>query len=217
LEINKKEASILKKMFEHFEQNKNMDLKFKIKDENVFKRLQKLNLIEHQQDKVSLTELGFEESKKIIRKHRLAEKLFHDSLGLTGNEMEIAANKLEKIMKGNVEECICSFLSHPKTCPHGKDIPSCSCNGNSCHCSVEIKEILEKSVLPLTQLKEGQSGIIIYVHSPEVKNLHKLIPIEISPGKEITVIRTSTSPLFKMDDTKITLNRKIAEKIMVRI
>jgi DtxR family Mn-dependent transcriptional regulator len=185
-------------------------------DKSVLKDLEKLNLIKCYENKISLTKHGFEESKKIVRRHRLAEKLIHDSLGVSGNEMEIAAHNLEHIMEGNTEECVCTLLNHPKKCPHGNQIPTCSCNKvDPCNCSAKIKEILEKSVLPLTQLKEGESGRIIYINSPEVKKLYERFPIDISPGKEITIIRASASPLFQLDESKIALNKKIAEKIMV--
>lgn len=221
MEINEREAEILKKMYEYFEQKKQMHLKTETVDKPLFKSLKKLNLIDCHQNKVFLTRLGFEESKKIIRRHRLAEKLVYDALGVTGNEMETAACNLELIMEGNTEECVCSLLNHPKKCPHGKQIPSCSCNKESpCNCSVKncslkIKEIIEKSVLPLTHLKEGESGRIVYINSPEVKNLHERLPIHILPGKKITILRASESPLFQMDESRITLNRKIAESIFV--
>lgn len=216
MEINEREAEILKKMYEYFEGKKQMHLKAETADKLIFKSLKKLNLINCHQNKVSLTRLGFEESKKIIRKHRLAEKLVYDALGVTGNEMETAAHNLEIIMEGNTEECVCSLLNHPKKCPHGKQIPACSCNRKSqCNCSITIKEIIEKSVLPLTHLKEGESGRIVYINSSEVRDLHERLPIDILPGKKITIIRAGEPPLFQMDESRVTLNRKIAESIFV--
>jgi len=216
MEINEMEAEILKKMYEHFEQKKQMHLKAETVDKPLFKSLKKLNLIDWHQDKVFLTKSGFEESRKIIRRHRLAEKLVYDALGVTGNEMETAACNLELIMEGKAEECVCSLLNHPEMCPHGKQIPACSCNKESpCNCSVKIKEIIERSVLPLTHLKEGESGRIVYINSPEVKNLHEKLPIDLLPGKKITIIRAGKPPLFWMDESRITLNMKIAESIFV--
>jgi len=203
-------------MYEHFEQKKQIHLKAETEDRLIFKSLKKLNLINCHQNKVFLTSLGFEESKKIIRKHRLAEKLVYDTLGVTGNEMETAAHNLEIIMEGNTEECICTLLNHPKKCPHGKQIPACSHNKESpCNCSIKIKEIIEKSVLPLTHLKEGESGRIVYINSSEVRDLHERIPINILPGKKVTIIRAGEPPLFQMDESRVTLNRKIAENIFV--
>ncbi|MEN4019855.1 MAG: metal-dependent transcriptional regulator [Methanobacterium sp.] len=214
MEINEREAETLKKMYEHIEE-KQVHLKAEMLDESIFKSLKELNLINCHQNKVFLTRLGLEESKKIIRKHRLAEKLVYDALGVTGNEMETAAHNLELVMKGNTEECVCSLLNHPKRCPHGKQIPACSCNKESpCNCSIKIKEILEKSVLPLTHLKEGESGKIVYTTS-EVRDLHERLPIDILPGKKITIIRASDPPLFQMDENRVTLNRKMAESIFV--
>ena len=49
--------------------------------------LKNLNLLEFNDNEFSLTREGWEESKKVIRRHRLAEKLLHDVLGITGEDM----------------------------------------------------------------------------------------------------------------------------------
>jgi putative ABC transport system ATP-binding protein len=77
---------------------------------------------------VELTERGRQRAADIIRRHRLAERLFTDSLALESeSEIEQQACKFEHILSPEATDKICTFLGHPKTCPHGAPIPKGNC------------------------------------------------------------------------------------------
>jgi len=77
---------------------------------------------------VELTERGRQRAADIIRRHRLAERLFTDSLALESeSEIEQQACKFEHILSPEATDKICTFLGHPKTCPHGAPIPRGEC------------------------------------------------------------------------------------------
>jgi putative ABC transport system ATP-binding protein len=77
---------------------------------------------------VELTARGRQRAADIIRRHRLAERLFTDSLALDSEtEIEEQACKFEHILSTEATDKICSFLGHPKTCPHGNPIPPGDC------------------------------------------------------------------------------------------
>jgi Mn-dependent DtxR family transcriptional regulator len=79
---------------------------------------------------VSLTDRGRQRAGDIIRRHRLAERLFTDSLALDSeSEIEQQACKFEHILSPEATDKICTFLNHPKTCPHGAPIPPGHCCG----------------------------------------------------------------------------------------
>ncbi|HEX6503839.1 MAG TPA: ATP-binding cassette domain-containing protein [Terriglobales bacterium] len=79
---------------------------------------------------VELTERGRKKAADIIRRHRLAERLFTDSLALDSEtEIEQQACKFEHILSPEATEKICTFLGHPRTCPHGAPIPRGACCG----------------------------------------------------------------------------------------
>jgi Mn-dependent DtxR family transcriptional regulator len=79
---------------------------------------------------VALTARGRQRAADIIRRHRLAERLFTDSLALESeSEIEQQACKFEHILSPEATEKICTFLGHPRTCPHGAPIPRGSCCG----------------------------------------------------------------------------------------
>ena len=77
---------------------------------------------------VELTPRGRERAGNIIRRHRLAERLFTDSLAMDSeSEIEQQACKFEHILSPEATDKICTFLGHPQTCPHGAPIPPGTC------------------------------------------------------------------------------------------
>jgi len=77
---------------------------------------------------VELTSRGRQRAADIIRRHRLAERLFTDSLALDSEtEIEQQACKFEHILSPEATDKICRFLGHPLTCPHGAPIPPGPC------------------------------------------------------------------------------------------
>ena len=81
---------------------------------------------------VELTPRGRQRAADIIRRHRLAERLFTDSLALDSeSEIEQQACKFEHILSPEATDKICSFLGHPRTCPHGAAIPPGPCCGRA--------------------------------------------------------------------------------------
>ena len=77
---------------------------------------------------VGFTERGRQRAADIIRRHRLAERLFMETLHMQDEqEIEQQACKFEHILSPDATEKICSFLGHPKTCPHGSPIPPGAC------------------------------------------------------------------------------------------
>jgi putative ABC transport system ATP-binding protein len=77
---------------------------------------------------VALTPRGRQRAADIIRRHRLAERLFTDSLALDSEtEIEQQACKFEHILSPEATDKICAFLGHPRSCPHGAPIPPGVC------------------------------------------------------------------------------------------
>jgi ABC-type glutathione transport system ATPase component len=76
-----------------------------------------------------LTSVGQPRATEVIRRHRLAERLFHDTFGIDNDVVDEHACRIEHTLSPQVTEKICIFLKHPQTCPHGSPIPPGVC----CH------------------------------------------------------------------------------------
>jgi putative ABC transport system ATP-binding protein len=89
---------------------------------------------------VELTPRGQQRAADIVRRHRLAERLFTDSLAMDSEtEIEQQACKFEHILSPEATDKICAFLGHPRTCPHGAPIPEGACCGRAAIASASEK------------------------------------------------------------------------------
>jgi len=70
-----------------------------------------------------LTEQGRREAIAVMRKHRLAERLLADVIGLDWEHLHIEACRWEHVMSDAVERRIVALLDKPLVCPHGNPIP----------------------------------------------------------------------------------------------
>jgi putative ABC transport system ATP-binding protein len=77
---------------------------------------------------VDFTPAGRQRAADVIRRHRLAERLFTQTLKVQNEEeIEQQACKFEHILSPEVTDKICAFLGHPENCPHGSPIPAGEC------------------------------------------------------------------------------------------
>jgi len=90
-------------------------------------RMEDLQLVRVQDHEVQLTERGAHRARDVVRRHRLAERLFKDTFRIDDHEAHTQACKFEHIISPELDERICSFLGHPTTCPHGNPIPPGDC------------------------------------------------------------------------------------------
>lgn len=97
----------------------------------------RLGLVTAQNGSVQFTSLGEERARSVIRRHRLAERLFTDVLAIRDEgTIESNACTFEHMLSGEVTDRICTFLGHPETCPHGSPIP----RGECCRAHVTVEK-----------------------------------------------------------------------------
>ncbi len=72
---------------------------------------------------VSLTPKGRAQAERVVRKHRLAERLLIDVIGLAWDKAHEEAGRWEHVISDEVEALLVKLLGNPSTCPHGNPIP----------------------------------------------------------------------------------------------
>lgn len=72
---------------------------------------------------VGLTPEGLEVATDRVRKHRLAERLLTDLLGVPWRTVHHEARRWEVLLSDEVEARVVDLLHDPGTCPHGNPIP----------------------------------------------------------------------------------------------
>jgi putative ABC transport system ATP-binding protein len=90
-------------------------------------RMADLKLVELAAGVVRFTPRGERRARDVVRRHRLAERLFTDTFSVADPEAHSDACKFEHIISPELDHRICTFLNHPKTCPHGNPIPPGTC------------------------------------------------------------------------------------------
>jgi DtxR family Mn-dependent transcriptional regulator len=73
--------------------------------------------------RLDLTESGRALAEKVVRKHRLAERLLVDVIGLEWHKVHREAGRWEHVISDAVEARLVELLGDPATCPHGNPIP----------------------------------------------------------------------------------------------
>ena len=72
---------------------------------------------------ITLTDSGQEVATTVTRRHRLAERLLVDVIGLEWHKVHDEAGRWEHVISADVEEKLVALLGDPGTCPHGNPIP----------------------------------------------------------------------------------------------
>jgi DtxR family Mn-dependent transcriptional regulator len=72
---------------------------------------------------LSLTPKGRTQAEAVVRKHRLAERLLTDVIGLAWDKAHEEAGRWEHVISDEVEALLITLLGNPTTCPHGNPIP----------------------------------------------------------------------------------------------
>jgi DtxR family Mn-dependent transcriptional regulator len=160
--------------------------------------------------KVRLKEKGKKEGEKIIRRHRLAERLLVDVLDMKKGLIHEMGCKFEHLILQELEENVCTLLGHPKACPHGKPIPPGRC------CEKSAKEVA-RAVCLLKDLEVKDRGTIAYLATNDKERLHKLMAMGTLPGLAITMMQKFPSYVFQIGQSQFAIDQEMAEGIYVRL
>ena len=72
---------------------------------------------------LELTDVGHLKATRVMRKHRLAERLLTDVIGLDWSFVHEEACRWEHVMSDRVERRLLELLDHPQQSPYGNPIP----------------------------------------------------------------------------------------------
>ena len=160
-------------------------------------------------DEINLTRKGEDIARKLIRAHRLAERLFTDVMVIENEPMEETACSLEHCLSHEALDAICTLLGHPRECPHGRHIPQGACCKRTEH-------NIQPVIMPLNKLKSGESGRIVYVSTKHHARLDRLTDLGITPGELIKIHQTFPAFVLKVGETDIAIDTEVLNDVYVR-
>jgi DtxR family Mn-dependent transcriptional regulator len=178
--------------------------------EEMVHELENLGYLKTEDGNLILTESGRARAADVIRRHRLAERLLTDVLGMGVEDAEASACEYEHALVPEVTESICTLLGHPRTCPHGTPIPE----GRCCQ---EARSVIHRVAIPLTRLTVGQRSRVAYLRSGSHERLSRLLALGISPGTLVELQQTTPAFVVRLgaEETEIALEREVADDIFV--
>ncbi len=176
---------------------------------DVMRKMEKSGHIEISGQDIRLAEKGEVRAKDLTRRHRLAERLFHDVLDVSMEESEETACEIEHFLSPSVTDSVCSFLGHPPTCPHGKPIPRGDC------CS-RYSSDFKPLVMQLRELEVGTKGRIVFIKPSDNSRLERLATMGIVPGSTIRLKQKRPSFVLEIDETSLAVDALIADEIYVK-
>ncbi len=141
---------------------------------------------------LELTESGHLKAVRVMRKHRLAERLLTDVIGLDWEFVHEEACRWEHVMSDRVEKRLLDLLDHPHHSPYGNPIPGLAELGEE-----RVEEGFLQGVLPLRSVVAGagsERGVAVVERLGEplqtdIELLARLADAGVRPGQRITVER----------------------------
>ena len=165
-------------------------------------------LIVEKNNDIILSETGELYAETIIRRHRLAERLFKDVFSMREAEYEKEACTWEHMLSSEVTDSVCAFLGHPRICPHNKPIPPGEC------CK-KYKKDISPLVLPLSEADIGTDVKIVYILPSLELRLNKLTNLGIIPGSIIRIKQKSPAFVISVEESTIAIDSDVVKEIFI--
>ena len=142
----------------------------------MLKRLEAEGLIERGEHKEALlTSAGRKRAEKVVRKHRIIERLLTDFMGYTAAEAHVHADELGDTFSDDMVERIDERLGHPERCPHGWPVDP------------DFEQEENQQLAPLSDLEAGSRATIVRLAEHDGELLHWFYDEGLVPGREIEV------------------------------
>jgi DtxR family Mn-dependent transcriptional regulator len=122
---------------------------------------------------IALTKQGRALADSVIRKHRLAERLLVDVIGLPWHKAHLEAGRWEHVISDEVEARLVELLGHPATCPHGNPIPGEPGAGTGPSTQLSLADVEPGETVRLERITEE---VELDMASLEFLDHHGLIP-----------------------------------------
>ena len=172
----------------------------------MIRRLRADGYVEMRGRALVLTDSGRSVAESVVRKHRLAERLLTDIIGLPWEKAHVEAGRWEHVISDEVEERIVALLGFPTTCPHGNPIPGA---GGEPAPSVALSSMAQGERVRLarvTALVELDESMLSYLSS------HGFLP-----GTEATVATRAPDGTLTLDlgSATIALGPSLASQLFV--
>jgi DtxR family transcriptional regulator, Mn-dependent transcriptional regulator len=174
----------------------------------MLKRLERDGLIERGEHKEALlTAAGRKRAERVVRKHRIIERLLTDFMGYTAAEAHVHADELGDTFSDEMVERIDERLGHPDRCPHGWPVDP------------DVEQDENQHLAPLSELEAGARATIVRLAEHDGDLLHWFYDEGLVPGREIEVREAQPAAgqlTVRLNGTERAIGDKAAAGLFVR-
>ena len=174
----------------------------------MLKRLEAEGLIERgEQKEAILTKTGRARAEKVVRKHRIIERLLTDFMGYTAAEAHVHADELGDTFSDDMVERIEVKLGNPERCPHGWPVDP------------DFEQAENRELEPLSALDPGAQATIVRLAEHDGDLLHWFYDEGLVPGTrvELRAAQPAAGQLtVAVDGTERAIGEKAAAGLFVK-
>jgi len=173
----------------------------------MLKRLEGEGLVERGEHKEAiLTSSGRERVERVVRKHRIIERLLTDFMSYTPAEAHVHADELGDTFTEDMVERIDEKLGHPERCPHGWPVDT------------ELEKAENRDLASLADLAPGSRATIVRLAEHDGDLLHWFYDQGLVPGAEVELGTTQAGGQFtvRLAGGETTMGEKAAQGLYVR-
>jgi len=183
-------------------------------------RMERDGLLQVADDRhLELTDEGRHEAVGVMRKHRLAERLLVDIIGLDWEDVHIEACRWEHVMSDAVERRIVAMLDKPLVCPHGNPIPGLDQLGLPVGAAEQVGPLVSLST---AAQQPAQGSVVINRISETLQGdaalLHRLSEAGMRPGSAVQIAPSGRGVEVWIDGSeRVLFDREISDHVFVRV
>jgi Mn-dependent DtxR family transcriptional regulator len=174
----------------------------------MLKRLEAEGLVERGEHKEAiLTAKGRERAERVVRRHRLVERLLTDFMGYTAAEAHVHADEIGESFSDDMIERIDERLGHPERCPHGWPLDT------------QAEQAENRELAPLADLAPGTRAEIVRLAEHDGELLHWFYDHGFVPGTELEVREAQPAAeqlMVRVNGDERAISEKAAAGLFVR-
>ena len=156
-----------------------------------------------------------------MRKHRLAECLLIDVIGMEWEEVHIEACRWEHVMSEAVERRIVVLLGTPTSCPHGNPIPGLDEIGALPAASAGSAPEADGLLTMEEAARQGSPSAVVRRISeqiqPDADMMRGLREAGVQPGRTVTLSPVDRGLLVSSDSGAMTVDGLVARHVFVTV
>jgi DtxR family Mn-dependent transcriptional regulator len=177
-------------------------------------RMQRDGLMTVQGDRhLELSAAGREQAVAVMRKHRLAECLLVDVIGLDWEDVHVEACRWEHVMSEAVERRLVALLGNPTHCPHGNPIPGLAGLG-------AVEPVADPEMISLRQAADSGETVVVVRRiseqlQPDVTVMRRLTAAGVRPGRELELATSGSGVRVRCGGHDSDLDEYVAAHVYV--